>query len=116
MRPILLTVLAATAASLLTVPVDARSRCQYFNDGREPLCFTTSDGANDPYIDGRDRSSFSWHDRMERMRRDRQAREDEGRSQWRNDGTPSSVGTISPFVPGSDQDRAWRAERARRGM
>jgi hypothetical protein len=94
---------------------DARSRCQYFSDGREPLCWTTQDGAPDPYIDGRDRRDFSWYHRFENMRRERAA-QDEGRSNWRDNGTPSSVGTISPYVPGSIQDRAWRDERARRGM
>jgi hypothetical protein len=107
--------LVAFLLVILSVSADARSRCQYFSDGREPLCWTTSDGASDPYIDGRDRRDFSWYHRMEDMRRRRSA-DDEGRSQWRNNGTPSSVGMISPFVPGSMQDRAWRDERARRGV
>jgi hypothetical protein len=106
---------AALVSFMLPAQTDARSRCQYFSDGREPLCWTTSDGANDPYIDGRDRRDMPWYHRMEQMRRDRDAR-DEGRNDWRNNGTPSSVGVISPFVPGSIQDRAWKEERARHGI
>jgi len=112
--------LTAAALIVLSVPADARSRCQYFNDGREPLCWTTQDGGYDPYIDGRDRQDFSWHRRMEDMRRREQMRrdaEDEGRSQWRNDGFRTNSGIlVSPFVPGSNQDRAWHDERRRRGI
>lgn len=82
-------------------------------DGREPQCITTSDGAGQPYTDGRD-NRRRWQ--MEQRRMDFRRRQDEGRGAWANNGTPSSVGTISPFVPGSTQDLAWKAERKRRGI
>jgi hypothetical protein len=125
---------AATVGILLGMVLPVHAKCIPYGPlcqpgtGCEPMCITTSDGANEPYTDGRKRAArqrMYQHyrergeaARMEKRReyiqhiRDRQ----EGRAQWRNDGTPSSVGTISPFVPGSRQDLAWKDERRRRGV
>jgi hypothetical protein len=105
----------------------ARSRCTYYTDGREPRCLTTSDTGKEQYKDDRKKPTgtrpFSaQHQAIQRQTMMRQymakqrAAQERGRADWRNSGTPSSVGTISPFVPGSTQDTAWRAERKRRGI
>lgn len=57
-RKMLLAVAMAVAVAILLgfmlpVPAHAKSKCQYFNDGREPRCSVTSDGAREPYIDDR---------------------------------------------------------------
>jgi hypothetical protein len=82
-------------------------------DGREQECITTSDGKGQPYIDGRDQRRWR---QMEQRRMDFRRAQQEGRNSWANNGTPSRIGTISPFVPGSTQDLAWRAERKRHGV
>jgi hypothetical protein len=92
---------------------EARSRCTYYTDGREPRCLTTSDTGKEQYKD--DRAS-DVRRRMMQRRMAIGAQQARGRADWRNNGTPSSVGTISPFVPGSVEDTAWRAERKRRGI
>lgn len=109
-------------APLLITPAHAYSRCQYFSDGREPRCLYKSDSGKDQYKDGRrttaqpfsGRPKGSWASRQTQQWRD--AAKARGKADWRNDGTPSSVGTISPYVPGSIEDTAWRAERKRRGI
>lgn len=106
---------------LLVTNADARSRCKYFTDGREPLCLTTSDTGKEQFKDDR-KSGSSFNDprrRLMRQRMARAARFQEGAKHtqdMRTGGTPSSVGVISPFVPGSDQDRGWQLERKRRGL
>lgn len=96
--------------------------CQPGQENCEPQCITTSDGGpgrDNMYTDGR-RPNNGAFQRMERARYQARMRtiaaQNEGRNQWRNNGTPSSVGTISPFVPGSTQDTAWRAERRAHGI
>lgn len=142
-RKMLLAIMASAAIAILLgflLPVPAHAKCIRAKNspicerGADPaeceeLCVTTSDGAFEPYTDGRKRAArqrlyqhyreqAAAEQRTQRRReyiqhiRDRQ----EGRAQWRNDGTPSSVGTISPFVPGSRQDLAWKDERRRRGV
>jgi len=112
------------------LPVPAQAKCIPYGPlcqpgtGCEPKCITTSDGAFEPYTDGRKRRQEFYRERAAAEQRTERRREyiqhfrdrREGRAQWRNDGTPSSVGTISPFVPGSRQDLAWKDERRRRGV
>jgi hypothetical protein len=93
--------------------------CQVGQENCEETCITTSDGGpgrDNQYIDGRKQQFDRFQYYRERGRRAREAAEAEGRRAWANNGTPSSVGMISPFVPGSTQDLAWRAERQRHGM
>ena len=123
-------ILIALAPLLLPAAADAKCKlaprsplCQPGQANCEPRCITTSDGGpgrDNMYLDGRKHpQAFSTEQRrrmaMRRAMASRTAKQAEGRAQWANDGTPSSVGTISPFVPGSIQDKAWREERARRG-
>jgi hypothetical protein len=110
------------ALLFVTTQADARSRCTYYTDGREPRCLYTSDTGKDQYKDGRRTTSQpfsgrprgSWASRQTQQWRDNAKRR--GAAAWQNSGTPSSVGPISPFVPGSVEDTAWRAERKRRGI
>lgn len=113
--------------------------CQVGQENCEPTCITTSDGgpgADNIYSDDRKRMqarqrAYQWrqearerdylrtHDgdyRFQRTPQYQQQAQQRGRDSWANNGTPSSVGTISPFVPGSTEDTAWRAERKRRGI
>ena len=119
--------LLAVFAPLLAEPAGAWQRCQYFTDGREPRCLVQSDGRGQPYLDGRRHPQASRPSvmaealaRRRMMMRARAAqanRMQEGAQHtqdMRTGGTPSSVGVISPFVPGSDQDRGWQLERKRR--
>jgi hypothetical protein len=106
-------------APLLITPAEAYSRCQYFSDGREPRCLYKSDTGKEQYKRDTQRSDplrprGSWASRQTQAWRDNAKKR--GAAAWQNNGTPSSVGTISPFVPGSIEDTAWRAERKRRGI
>jgi hypothetical protein len=118
--------IAVALTPLLAVPAYAKCKlaprsplCQVGQANCEPRCITTSDGGpgrDNMYLDGRkqQRPRGSWASRQTKAwNTNAQA---QGRAAWRNNGTPSSVGTISPFVPGSVQDTAWRAERAKRGI
>jgi hypothetical protein len=100
------------------IDAEARSRCTYYSDGREPRCLYTSDTGKEQYKrDTRSdpqRPRGSWASRQTQQWRDNAKKR--GAAAWQNNGTPSSVGTISPFVPGSVEDTAWRAERKRRGI
>jgi len=96
------------------VGANARSRCTYYSDGREPRCLTTSDTGKEQYKRDTQRPRGSWASRQTQQWRDNAKKR--GAAAWQNNGTPSSVGTISPFVPGSVEDTAWRAERKRRGI
>ena len=109
------------------LPASAWQKCQYFSDGREPRCHVASDGKGQPYVDGRRRSTFERYRQHAAHERTRKRREiigrhramQEGRTHTQDmatGGTPSSVGVISPFVPGSIQDRSWQLERKRRGL
>lgn len=101
--------------------------CQVGQENCETRCITTSDGPGRPYTDGRPvfrpgegfNQREMWQRRME-MRRRHDAAVDEGRrhtSDMATGGTRMANGlTVSPFVPGSTQDRAWQAERKRRGL
>jgi hypothetical protein len=126
----------AITCGLLLISIgsaEAYSRCTYYKDGREPRCLYQSDGKGDPYLDGRKHPQARPQARQgvmaEAMRRrmanqammrqhmaQQRAKQARGAADWRNSGTPSSVGTISPYVPGSTEDTAWRAERKRRGL
>jgi hypothetical protein len=114
------TLMIAAAAVVGTVigcslPAGAKSKCQYFSDGREPRCSVTSDGAYEPYTDGRTQRSSEYRRRWIDYRR----RYNEGA---RHTGDMASGGTkmgsilVSPYVPGSVQDKGWQAERKRRGL
>ena len=100
--------------------------CQVGQEDCEPRCITTSDGGpgrDNQYIDGRRSDGWRW--RQTQMRRERferfRAAQDEGRRHTSDMATGGSriAGTnitVSPFVPGSTQDRAWQGERKRRGL
>jgi len=119
--------IALAITPLLIAPTYAKCRsigplCQP-GTGCEPKCITTSDGGpgrENMYT--RDKKSSQGFKRVRGSWASRQGKQwnanaqAEGRAAWRNNGTPSSVGMISPFVPGSVQDKAWRAERAKRGI
>ena len=121
--------LALMVTPLLIVPAYAKCKlaprsplCQPGQPNCEARCITTSDGGpgrDNMYIDGRRQPQVrrfrgAWIDRQPQAYRDAAAAR--GKTAWRNSGTPSPVGVISPFVPGSVQDKAWRAERAKRGI
>ena len=125
-----LTLVLALAATVFGI--SSASACKivgHTSDG-EPLCMTTSDGAGQPYNDDRYRQRWQdelrWQEERQRTQRRREyieryrdvrRRQEEGRSQWQNDGMKTErVGTISPFVPGSVQDTAWREERRKHGI
>lgn len=102
---------------MLPIPAaQAWSRCQYFSDGREPRCLNTSDSGREQYYDDRNRRGSSW----ERFRQSRKASETErGRTHTQDmatGGTMMGGILVSPFVPGSDADKGWQAERKRRGL
>ena len=129
-----------TAAALMTLMIGAAEACKrapgpLCQPGQkcEPRCITTSDGGpggDNIYSDDRRRIARerAYRYRLQQQRRDgdyefmrtreyRQASEQRGRAAWANDGIKTErVGTISPFVPGSVEDTAWRAERKRRGI
>ena len=96
------------------IDAEARSRCTYYTDGREPRCLYTSDTGKEQYKRDPQRPRGSWASRQTQQWRD--SAKKRGAAVGQNNGTPSSVGVISPFVPGSVEDTAWRAERKRRGI
>ena len=121
--------IAVALTPLLIVPAYAKCKlaprsplCQPSQPNCEPRCITTSDGGpgrENMYTDGRRQAQVrrfrgNWIDRQAKSYRDAAAAR--GKADWRNSGTPSPVGIISPFVPGSIEDTAWRAERKRRGI
>jgi hypothetical protein len=115
--------LLTTAAVLGTIvgsvmPVHTTSRCQYFSDGREPRCFRSDDTGTESYRDGRnDPSDYDY--RTQRRRMDYRRRYNEGRNHTEDmatGGTMMGNILVSPYVPGSVQDRGWQAERRRRGL
>jgi hypothetical protein len=132
---------AILIAFVLPVPAHAKCKivkfCQPGQENCEPMCMTTSDGGPDRehmYTDGRDRRRQFYQQRAARaaeQRRDRAPwgsdydtssrgvaqRQQEGRDRWRDGQVVQGLpGKISPFVPGSTQDIAWREERKRRGI
>ena len=121
--------IAVALTPLLIEPVYAACKlaprsplCQPGQRNCEARCITTSDGGpgrDNMYIDGRKQRFFgrprgAWIDRQTQAYRDAAAAR--GKAAWKNSGTPSPVGIISPFVPGSVEDTNWRAERKRRGI
>jgi hypothetical protein len=117
---LLLAILMAMACAILLgtmlpVPAHARSKCQYFSDGREPLCSYTSDGAYEPYTDGRTQRNYEYRRRWidYRRRYNEGARHTEDMA---SGGTKMGSILVSPYVPGSVQDKGWQAERKRRGL
>ena len=104
---------------LLPLPAQAWQKCQYFSDGREPRCHVVSDGRGQPYVDDRRRQASQDRTRARQAMMQRWRAQREGRTRTHDmatGGTASSVGVISPFVPGSVQDRSWQLERQRRGL
>jgi hypothetical protein len=105
----------AVGLVMTTYPAHARSNCQYFPD-REPRCITTSDGAGQPYTDGRTQRNTQWWER----RMDYHHRFNEGRNHTSDMATGGTdmgrSGVVSPYVPGSVQDKGWESERKRRGL
>ena len=144
MSPRTLIVLTGTAVVALLlgfiIPVPAHAACKQIGPlcqpgtGCEPRCITTSDGGpgrDNMYTDGRARQRMyqRYRARAAAQRRDpppwkgsnyasRAQRQQEGRDRWRDDGqvVQGLPGKISPFVPGSTQDLAWKEERRRRGV
>jgi hypothetical protein len=102
---------------VLPVPAHAWSKCQYFSDGREPRCHVVSDGAREPYVVGRrQRPGASWQRYRESIRSREEERGRTHTSDMATGGTKMGGMIVSPFVPGSDADRSWQAERKRRGL
>ena len=109
---------------MLVLPVPASAKCKSYGplvqpgDGREGRCITTSDGAYEPYTDGRrQRPGASWQRYRESIRAQETERGRRHTSDMASGGTRTSSGiVVSPFVPGSDADRGWQAERKRRGL
>ena len=129
--------LVVGAANAKCKPAPHSPLCQVGDTNCEPTCITTSDGgpgADNIYSDDRKRIARERAYRYRAQERWRQQHEDgdyrfmrtreyqqqaaqRGRDSWANDGIKTDrVGTISPFVPGSTEDTAWRAERKRRGI
>ena len=121
-RYLILAVVVGVLIGLLVLPVSAsaRSKCQYFSDGREPRCHIVSDGPREPYVDDRKRQQrpgSSWQRYRESIRAQETERGRRHTSDMASGGTRTSSGiVVSPFVPGSDADRGWQAERKRRGL
>ena len=137
---------AATIGILLSMVVPVHAKCIPYGPlcqpgtGCEPKCITTSDGGpgrDNIYSDDRKRAARQrmyqhYRERAAAQRRDkapwegtnydtaqgRAQRQQEGRDRWRDDGqvVQGLPGKISPFVPGSTQDLAWKEERRRRGV
>jgi hypothetical protein len=105
---------------VLPLPAHARSNCKFFTDGREPLCWTQPDGRGQPYIDDRKNTGFSDDFRKrnwERVQRRQAWRRGASHTEdMASGGTMHGSILVSPFVPGSVEDRGWQAERKRRGM
>jgi len=91
-------------APLFALQIAPASACKVIGHTKsgEKLCMTTSDGAGQEYRDGRRPVS-----RAEQARRI---------AEMRRGGTMIGGVLVSPFVPGSKQDRAWQAERKRKGF
>jgi hypothetical protein len=112
-------ILILALAPLLSTAADAKCRIVGHTSDGEPLCMTTSDGAGQPYIDDRRNSgsSFNSRRRWEMIQRRQARREGASHTQdMASGGTMHGNILVSPFVPGSQQDRAWQAERKRRGL
>lgn len=125
-------VIAVALAPLLITPADAKCKIVGHTSDGEPLCMTTSDGAGQPYTDDRRRDDMrrrqmQWREeraseeRMQRRRefyQARQARQEGARhtSDMATGGTMHGDILVSPYVPGSQQDKGWQAERRRRGQ
>jgi hypothetical protein len=112
-------VVLAGLAPLLIQPASAGCRhigpLVQFGDGREPQCITTSDGAGQPYVDDRKRqNSDAWRRSVERRRAWREGATHT--SDMASGGTRMNGILVSPFVPGSTQDKAWQSERKRKGL
>ena len=108
-------------ASLFALQIDSASACQVVGrtSSGERLCMTSSDGPGQPYVDGRrtSGSDFNAQRRWEMIQR-RQARLEGARhtQDMASGGTKVGNIVVSPYVPGSQQDKGWQAERKRRGL
>src|SRR5690242_16626705 len=109
--------------ALVLAPVfigPANAKCNYvgpLRQGEEPRCLVTSDGKGQPYIDDRTRRADSAR-RWQIIQRRQAFRQGAAHTQdMASGGTRTSSGiVVSPFVPGSAQDKGWQAERKRRGL
>jgi hypothetical protein len=107
-------ILFLALASLFAIQIGPASACRvvgHTSDG-EPLCMTTSDGAGQEFTDDRQRTS-RWDWARQRATR---AREASRIAEMRSGGTMIGGILVSPYVPGSNQDKAWQAERRQRGF
>ncbi|MDH2381831.1 hypothetical protein [Bradyrhizobium sp. CER78] len=97
-------VLLFALAPLFALQMDSASACKVVGRSRsgEPLCMTTHDGPGQPYKAGRNFVSPA-----ERARRI---------AEMKRGGTMIGGILVSPYVPGSREDKAWQAERRRRGF
>ncbi|WP_442756184.1 hypothetical protein ACNHKD_06090 [Methylocystis sp. JAN1] len=91
-------------SSLLALQIGSANACQVVGHTKsgEPLCMTTSDGAGQSFNDGR--------------RFVPKAVQAARIAEMKRGGTMIGGVLVSPFVPGSKQDREWQAERKRRGF
>ena len=110
--------IALALAPLFIGPANAK--CNHvgpLRQGQEPRCLVTSDGKGQPYIDDRKRSADSAR-RWQMIQRRQAFREGARHTQdMASGGTKTSSGiVVSPYVPGSAQDKGWQAERKRRGL
>jgi hypothetical protein len=125
---LLFAVMAALVMGVLLafmLPVPAQAKCKSIGPlcqpgtGCEPKCITTSDGGpgrDNMYIDDRKRRGESWRRFRESRREGEEARGRAHTSDMASGGTMHGSILVSPFVPGSDADRAWQKERKRRGL
>jgi hypothetical protein len=90
--------------SLFALQVGSASACQVVGHTKsgERLCMTTSDGPGQSFNDGR--------------RFVPKAVQAKRFAEMRRGGTMIGGVLVSPYVPGSKQDRDWQAERKRRGF
>jgi hypothetical protein len=113
---------AVASVSLFTL-IDSASACKGINRraaNGEVLCETTSDSSG--YTDGRS-GRDRWVAMRERQMQQRQQQERRARLEGKqhtqdmaSGGTQMGGMVVSPFAPGSTQDKAWQSERKRRGL
>jgi hypothetical protein len=115
-------VLCFALASLFALQVDSASACRGINvmKNGEMLCMTTSDSSG--YTDGRS-GRDRWIEMRQRQMQEREQQERRARFEGRHHtqdmasgGTQMAGVLVSPFVPGSTQDKAWQSERKHRGL
>jgi hypothetical protein len=96
-------VLLLAFASLFVLQIGSANACQVVRvKNGERFCMTTSDGAGQEFKDGRRFVPKA----VQAMRI----------AQMKRGGTMIGGVLVSPYVPGSKQDREWQAERKRKGF